>query len=126
MFRLGASLLLASSIVFGMAATAHAEGDPAHGKILFNGRCGGCHAVTEQNKVGPHLSGVIGRKAGTVEGAHYSKALPASGLVWDEQTLDTFLADPAKAVPGTSMMVKLPSAQDRADIIAYLKSLPAS
>jgi len=46
-------------------------------------------------------------------------------LVWDEQTLDTYLTDPAKAVPGTSMMVKLPNAQDRADIIAYLKTIPA-
>jgi cytochrome c len=124
MRRIPVSLLLASSVILGMAGSAWADGDAAHGKTLFS-RCSTCHTITNQNKVGPSLAGVVGRKAGTVEGARYSKALPASGIVWDDQTLDSFLADPARAVPGTSMMVKLPNAQDRADIIAYLKTIPA-
>jgi cytochrome c len=124
MRRIPVSLLLASSVILGMAGSAWADGDAARGKTLFS-RCSTCHTITNQNKVGPSLAGVVGRKAGTVEGARYSKALPASGIVWDDQTLDSFLADPAKAVPGTSMMVKLPNAQDRADIIAYLKTIPA-
>jgi len=122
--RTSISLLAASSVILGLSGAARADGDAAHGKTLFS-RCSTCHAVTNQNKVGPSLAGVFGRKAGTVEGARYSKALPASGIVWDDQTLDNFLTDPAKAVPGTTMMVKLPNAQDRADIIAYLKTIPA-
>jgi cytochrome c len=110
--------------MLGAAGSARADGDAAHGKTLFS-RCSTCHTVTNQNKVGPTLAGVVGRKAGTVEGARYSKALPASGIVWDDQSLDSFLTDPAKLVPGTTMMVKLPNAQDRADIIAYLKTIPA-
>jgi cytochrome c len=124
MRRIPVSLLLASSVILGMAGSAWADGDAARGKTLFS-RCSTCHTITNQNKVGPSLAGVVGRKAGTVEGARYSKALPASGIVWGDQTLDSFLADPAKVVPGTSMMVKLPNAQDRADIIAYLKTIPA-
>jgi cytochrome c len=118
------ALLLASCVWTVFAGPAWAAGDAAHGKILFS-RCATCHTVTDQNRVGPHLSGVFDRKAGTVAGAHYSKALQASGIVWNDQTLDSYLADPAKLVPGTSMMVKVANAQDRADIIAYLKTIPA-
>ena len=125
MFRFGASTLLAFSMLLGLGRTAYAEGDATRGKALFNVRCGFCHTVTDQNGAGPHLSGVFGRKAGTVEGFGYSKALPASGIVWNEQTLDNYLADPSKAVPDTSMQVRIPNAQDRADIIAYLKTVPA-
>jgi cytochrome c len=80
-------------------------------------------ATAEQNKVGPHLSGVFGRTAGTIAGARYSKAMTASGMTWDEQTLDAFLTEPTKALPGTTMSVRLPNPQDRADVIAYLKTL---
>ena len=103
-------------------AQASADGDAARGKTLF-ARCGACHTVTEENKVGPHLSGVFGRTAGTVAGARYSKAMTASGMTWDEQTLDAFLTEPAKVLPGTTMAIKLPNPQDRADVIAYLKTL---
>jgi cytochrome c len=72
--------------------------------------------------MGPHLQGLFGRKAGTIEGAHfYSDALKESGIVWDEATLDSYLAAPTKAVPGTTMMIGVPDAQQRADLIAYLK-----
>jgi cytochrome c len=110
-----------SAVLAGLTAPALADGgDAAKGKTVF-GRCTACHTVTAQNKVGPGLAGVVGRTAGTVEGFRYSKALPASGIVWDEARLDAFLAAPAKTVPGTSMLVNLPGAQDRADVIAYLK-----
>jgi len=102
-----------------------ADGDASHGKTLFS-RCSGCHTVTDQNKVGPHLSGVFGRQAGSVEGFRYSTALASNGQVWDDTTLDTFLTSPSKAVPGTMMTVSLPKPQDRADIIAYLKTLTTS
>jgi cytochrome c len=101
---------------------AFADGDPAKGKAIF-GQCSGCHATTQQDKIGPHLAGVFGRRAGTVPGFHYSKAMAGSATVWNEQTLDTFLAGPSKMFPGSSMPVSLRNAQDRADVIAYLKSL---
>lgn len=105
-----------------LASPVWAAGDAARGQSVFN-RCTACHAVTEQNKVGPHLIGVIGRPAGSLPGARYSKALPAAGITWTEAELDAYLAAPAKRVPGTSMMVGLPNEQDRADVIAYLKTL---
>jgi len=103
-------------------AQASADGDAGRGKTLFT-RCSSCHAVTEQNKVGPHLSGVFGGTAGTVAGASYSKAMTASGMTWDEQTLDAFLTEPTRVLPGTTMSAKLPNQQDRADVIADLKTL---
>lgn len=105
-------------------SAAHAEGDAAKGQSLFTARCSSCHALAaaEAKPMGPHLQDLLGRKAGSVEGARYSKALAASGIVWDEATVDNFLAGPAKAVPGTSMMIGVPNAQDRADIVVYLKS----
>jgi cytochrome c len=66
--------------------------------------------------------GLFGRQAGTVPGFDYSEAMKASGIIWDEETLDAFLSDPRGFVPGTKMTyagVKNP--QDRADLIAYLK-----
>jgi cytochrome c len=103
-------------------AQASADGDAGRGKTLFT-RCSSCHVVTEENKVGPHLSGVFGRTAGTVAGARYSKAMTASGMTWDEQTLDAFLTEPTRVLPGTTMLATLPNPQDRADVIAYLKTL---
>jgi cytochrome c len=76
-----------------------------------------------QNKVGPHLSGVFGRPTGTVAGASYSKAMTASGMTWNEQTLDAFLTEPTRVLPGTTMSARLPNPRDRADVIAYLKTL---
>lgn len=106
------------------APEALAEGDPARGKTVFN-RCTACHTVTQQNRSGPHLAGVVGRKAGAVAGYRYSPALASSAIVWDEQALDDFLAAPAKAVPGTKMAIGVPKAEDRQDVISYLKSIPA-
>src|SRR5258708_10020051 len=88
-------------------AQASADGDAGRGKTLFT-RCSSCHAVTEQNKVGPHLSGVFGRTAGTVAGASYSKAMTASGMTWEEQTLDAFLTQPTRGLPRATMPARLP------------------
>jgi cytochrome c len=113
--------LLLSAIV---VPSAQAAGDTEHGKTLF-ARCAGCHAATTQNKVGPGLAGVFGRTAGTAPNFRYSKAMAGYAKQWDDQTLDNFLAAPSKAVPGTTMAVALPSASDRADLIAYLKTIGA-
>lgn len=103
---------------------AHAQDDAVKGKMLFS-RCVACHAPTSQNKVGPGLAGIAGRAAGAASGFRYSKALAASGITWTDDILDTFLAAPAKAVPGTSMPISVPNPGDRSDIIAYLKTLTA-
>ena len=89
--RLAAPLILAVMIQGVVPPSAHAQ-DAGTGERLLRQRCAACHAlVAGQNRVGPHLSGVIGRKAGSVEGARYSPALRESQIVWTEETLEGFL-----------------------------------
>jgi cytochrome c len=98
--------------------------DAAAGGTLFKGRCGACHVVVPGQKgmIAPNLSGVAGRKAGSTA-FNYSPALKASGLKWNKPTLDKFLTAPMKLVPGTSMVISVPDAKQRADVVAYLSSL---
>lgn len=105
-----------------VADSASAEGDAALGQRAFQ-RCSACHTATGQAKAGPGLLGIVGRPAGSIEGFRYSPAMKASGLVWDEATLDRFLAAPRTAVPGTTMTVGVPKPEDRQNIIEYLKTL---
>ncbi len=103
----------------------------ARGKIFFQQGCALCHAATlgpgntPINGRGPSLVGVAGRRAAAVSGFNYSQALTDSKLVWTPETLDRFLANPAAVVPGTTMPIPVPSAQDRRDLIAYLSTLKA-
>ena len=97
-----------------------AAGDPAAGEAVYS-RCMACHAL-EYNRTGPKHCGLFGRRAGSVPGFEYSDAMKRSKLVWNEKTLDRFLANPVKAVPGTSMTYAgVPDAKERAALIAYLK-----
>jgi cytochrome c len=98
---------------------AAAAGDPAHGAQVYK-TCALCHAF-EKNGAGPKHAGVVGRTAGTVPDYRYSPALQKSGIVWTDATLDRWLADPQALVPGTKMFFNLDSAQDRADVIEYLR-----
>lgn len=99
---------------------ASAGGDPAKGEALY-ARCQGCHSI-DRNRVGPLHRGLFGRTAGSVAGFSYSKAMKQSGIVWDEATLDEFLAHPREVVPGTKMTYAgIADPQERADLIAYLK-----
>lgn len=85
--------------------------------------CTGCHAYEAgaPSGAGPNLYGVIGRKAGSLDGYPYSDALAASDITWDAASLDSYLADPAGYVPGTDMLAgAVPDANNRAAIIAYL------
>ena len=116
----GLALVLVLAVA---AAAARAEdtalkGDPAHGKVLYGG-CMGCHSL-DDNDVGPKHRGVVGRKAGSVPDYAYSAALKASGIVWDPASLDRWLSNPQKLVPGAKMYYSVPDAQNRADLIAYL------
>ena len=107
------------------SATAQ-EGNPDEGAEVFK-KCRACHDVgpTAQNKYGPLLNGIIGRRAGTIEGFAYSdanKAAGAAGLVWTEEALLKYLENPAAFMAGTKMaFAGLRDPQDRKDLIAYLK-----
>jgi len=104
--------------------SALASGDAAAGEKVFK-KCKACHVVdAEKHKTGPHLVNIMGRAAGGADGyTKYSKALADSGIVWDEETLDGFLEKPKAYVKGTRMaFAGLRKAEDRANVIAYLKS----
>lgn len=95
------------------------------GATLFASECSSCHAL-DTAKAGPPLAGVIGRPAGSVSGYPYSFALAQSGLIWNEATLDHWLAGPQTLVPGALMPMSVSDAAARRDIIAYLKTLAPS
>jgi cytochrome c len=97
-----------------------AAGDPARGQAIYS-RCLACHALA-RDRVGPRHCGLFGRRAGSVPGFAYSKAMRNSGIVWSEETLDRFLADPLAAVPGTTMgYAGVKDARERRDLIAWLR-----
>ncbi len=98
-------------------------GDAAKGEKLF-AQCKACHvAEAGKNRVGPSLWAVVGRTAGSITGFNYSKANKESGVTWSEDVLFTYLEAPAKFMPGTRMAFGgLKNPQDRADVIAYLKT----
>jgi cytochrome c len=101
-----------------------ANADIAKGETIAK-KCLTCHVfeASGENKVGPGLWGVIGRAAGTHEGFAYSEAMKSSGKTWSYAELNHFLANPKAAVPGTKMsFVGLPKAEDRANIIAWLRT----
>lgn len=106
------------------APTRAAAQDSAAGERLFRQRCGTCHSVEAgQNRMGPHLAGVIGRASGSVEGARYSRAMGDLDIVWDAEQIRTFIANPRAMLPGTTMMVAVPNEADRNSIVAYLETL---
>jgi cytochrome c len=101
------------------AAISNLTGDPSRGKTLYQA-CQACHSIDE-NDLGPKHRGVVGRPAGSIADYAYSAALKSSGLTWDEATLDRWLTNPSALVPGTKMFFQVGDAQNRADIIAFLK-----
>jgi cytochrome c len=106
------------------APVAASAADAEAGKTVFN-KCKACHQVGEgaKNAVGPNLTGVIGRKAGAVEGFTYSEAMKNSGKTWDEATFKDYIADPKKAVPGNKMVfMGLKDAADIDNLLEFLKT----
>lgn len=100
---------------------AHAQ----DGAAVFRRFCFVCHATDPgTNKLGPSLSGIVGRKAGSIADFNYSPAMKNSGLTWDQATLDTYLTEPQKLVPGTKMAFPgVRNGDDRKALIAYLATL---
>ncbi len=106
--------------------TAQAVGDSKRGADVFAEECGDCHsAVPGKNKKGPSLTGVNGRKAGSVaDFSGYSDAMKQSGITWAQDRIDAYIAAPKKIVPGGKMKYDgLPDSAARADVIAYILSL---
>jgi len=109
-----------------LAGLSPLRADSAQGERVFQ-RCFACRSVVagEDKLPGPNLRGVIGRRAGTLPGFRFSPALVeagARGLVWTRETLDAYLADPARFIPGTEMgLPGLREADDRRDVIDFLE-----
>jgi cytochrome c len=112
------ALAAAATAAWAQAPPVPAGGDPAAGESLFYDRCAMCH-VADGGGQGPSLTGLYGRRAGSVPGFAYSAALKASGLTWTGPQLDRFLANPGMAVPGTAMPILVPDPKQRADLISY-------
>lgn len=114
---------IAATVAPTIASAAPPATDAAAGKRVFL-RCMACHNVkpNQPNKVGPNLSGVVGKKAAQVPGFRYSAAMTKSNVTWNDATLDKWLTRPASVVPGTSMVFAgLSKPEDRKAVIAYLK-----
>lgn len=97
------------------------QGDAVRGKAVFEKRCTGCHTL-DQNRVGPRLAGVYGRKSGTIPGFPYSMELKQAGIVWGNQSLYAWLTDPDTLVPGNNMEFHVAKAEERRDVIEFLKA----
>jgi cytochrome c len=118
-FRILTAALLAAAVL--SANPAAAGGDSKSGEQLFQSHCAACHSL-DTNRVGPKLGGVFGRKAGEVPGYNYSSAVKNSNAVWNAPALDKWLSGPQQMIPGQKMNFNVSDPQNRADIIAFLKS----
>jgi len=113
------------AIAFATASPAMAKGEAAKGKLAF-GQCAVCHKIDKAggNGIGPNLSGIVGRPAGSLAGFSYSPALAKLKAPWTVERLDAYIARPAAAVPGTRMpFAGISDPAKRQDIIAYLMTM---
>ena len=120
--------LLAAATAAGLTLSsvpARADGDADSGRALYQTRCTACHSL-DYNGTGPAHRGVFGRMPAQAPGFAYSEALKSSHQVWNEASLDRWLADPEKFAPGQRMGVNVPDAKERSDLIAYLKQISAA
>lgn len=108
------------AMFIGLGGTALAGGDPLRGQTLYQNSCASCHSI-DYNGVGPAHKGLFVRKAGSLPDYAYSQALKSSSIVWTPDTVDKWLRNPEQLIPGQKMGFMVPSAKDRADLIAYLK-----
>lgn len=128
MAKLGVPFAIAAAAFVPMAlapSASNAAPAPANGQALYKAQCAMCHSTVAGKKgVGPSLAGIANKKAGSLPGFAYSPAMKNSKLKWDKATLNRFLADPRKAVPGTKMIyARQKDAGKRAALVAYLASL---
>jgi cytochrome c len=124
MVRILTAAALASAVLLSTAALA--EGNAEKGHAIFHEKCSVCHLAGANGPklLGAPLFGVVGRTAGTVPGYTYSPAMKASGLVWTNETLEHYLANPTKVLPGTHMtFAGLKNDEAIEDVVAYLDTL---
>jgi cytochrome c len=117
-----AQIVLSALAMLATIVAARAD-DP---QMTFNNACRTCHSMKEgDNRLGPSLSGVVGRKAGTLAGYAFSPSMQNSGITWDEATLDKFIENPDQVVNGNKMkpFTGIADAGQRGEIVAYLKSI---
>ena len=123
-----AVLLVLAAAIVAPTAVGLPPGDPVRGEKIY-GRCFACHAI-DRDRTGPRHAGLFGRRAGSVPGFAYSPAMKragGNGLIWNDDTLDKFLQNPTKFIPGTRMTYAgIRSDQERADLLAYLKQATAA
>lgn len=120
--KLQATILCVLTLSCGLSAGAQSP-EPEPGQLMFNNACRTCHTVREgDNRLGPSLHRIIGRKSGA-ERYGYSEAMAKADIVWDKPTLDRFIANPESVVRGHKMQPYggVSSSEDRAKIIAYLE-----
>jgi len=126
-FLLAAAAFIAAAAGPAMLQKAAAQ-DVEKGQRSFN-KCLPCHAIGPgaENKVGPDLNGLDGRRAGAVASFNYSEANKNSGIVWNEESFEDYIADPRKKIPGTKMIFPgIKNAQEAKDLWAYLKQFDAA
>lgn len=111
--------LLAAQCGIAAGSTAF-PGDPARGAAIYD-RCIACHALA-YNRTGPKHCGLFGRRAGSVSGFAYSPAMARAKFTWNAETLDRFLENPGRTLPGTTMgYAGIADPRERADLIAWLR-----
>lgn len=120
---IAAAMALAAALaVYGAGAAAAQDID---GEAAFNNACRTCHTTkADDNRLGPHLHGIVGRKAGAAQGYSYSAAMKGAGVSWDEATLDKFIANPDSVVQGNNMKpyTGVDDAAQRKAIVEFLKT----
>ena len=125
---LGRVVLLLSGIAYlGLSTLSVSEdAEVTSGHLVFNNVCRTCHSIREgDNRLGPHMRGIVGRKAGSLPNYSYSSAMRGANFVWDDENLERFIANPDETVPGNNMKPYggLASAESRVELIAFLKTL---
>jgi len=116
--------LAALTLLAGLALTTPVlAADADAGARDFKRRCAACHTIEagERHRTGPNLAGLFSRQAGKAEGYRYSPGLAEADFTWDDERLDAWLEDPRKVIPKSKMVLKLRDAEQRANIIAYLR-----
>jgi cytochrome c len=119
-----AALIALGADVLGQETTGRSDGSD-DGQVVFNNACRTCHTLRDgDNRLGPNLHKIIGRKAGSLPNYSYSSAMKDADVVWDRATLDRFIANPDQVVSGNKMKPYggLASAEERAKIIAFLEA----
>lgn len=131
MRRLGTTLLVLLGCLSGPLSAEDLLGNAERGEALWK-QCRGCHQVglDAENRIGPHLNEIFGRKAGILEGYRYSKGMERAsndGLVWEIETLSAYIENPKALVSGTRMSFRgIKDPVERADLLAFLRTYTAN